>query len=100
MLIPCWYWIREESVRNEQMLPWSRNKRKAMVLLQMLRWDMLVLRFGTGDQTALWEGGAGSGQEGRGRRAGSSLGAAVAKRVWMYVGGRAGNKPSPTEKAA
>ena len=24
----------------------------------------------------------------------------MAKRVWMYVGGRAGNKPSPAEKAA
>ena len=24
----------------------------------------------------------------------------MAKRVWMYVGGRAGNKPPPAEKAA
>jgi hypothetical protein len=24
----------------------------------------------------------------------------VGKRVWMYVGGRAGNQPSPAEKAA
>ncbi len=24
----------------------------------------------------------------------------MAKRVWMYVGGRSGNKPSPAEKAA
>lgn len=30
----------------------------------------------------------------------ASRGAAMAKRIWMYVGGRAGNKPPPAEKAA
>ncbi|HTZ71470.1 MAG TPA: hypothetical protein VMB71_12520, partial [Acetobacteraceae bacterium] len=43
---------------------------------------------------------AGNWAEGTGRRTEASRGAAVAKRVWMYVGGRAGNKPPPGEKAA
>ena len=34
------------------------------------------------------------------RRAGVCGGAAVARRVWTYVGGRAGNKPPPAEQAA
>lgn len=38
--------------------------------------------------------------EGMGRRTGVAGGVAVARRVWTYVGGRAGNKPPPAEKAA
>ena len=66
--------------------------------LEALRPDLLLV-----EQLAIetrFRGGGWQRPDWMGRRAGVCGGAAVARQVWTYVGGRAGNKPPPAEQAA